>query len=136
MAGVLCDTHGRVLLCERPVGKHLAGLWEFPGGKLEPGESPAEGLARELHEELGIHVLSCTPFVVLPWRYDALSLLLDTWRVHAWEGTARSVEGQALRWCLPNAVDVTQLAPADQHILHRLLDTAADPAAPAGTSAR
>lgn len=122
MAGVLCDSRGRVLLCERPPGKHLAGLWEFPGGKLEVGESPEHGLARELHEELDIVVEACTPWLALPWRYDQLSLLLDTWRVDAWQGTPRSVEGQALRWCMPAEVDPLTLAPADRVILRRLLE--------------
>jgi 8-oxo-dGTP diphosphatase len=130
MAGVLCDPQGRLLLCERPPGKHLAGLWEFPGGKLEPGESPRQGLCRELHEELGIRVLTCTPFLALPWTYDALSLLLDTWLIDRWEGVPRSVEGQALRWCLPLDIDAAQLAPADRVILQQLLcaDASADSA--------
>ena len=121
MAGVLCDAQGRVLLTERPAGKHLAGLWEFPGGKLEPGESPEDGLARELHEELGIRLSGATPLIALPWEYGALSLLLDTWRVDAWVGEPRSLEGQALAWHLPAMVDAQRLAPADRAILQLLL---------------
>lgn len=120
MAGVLRREDGRVLLTERPVGKHLAGFWEFPGGKLEPGEAPLAGLARELHEELGIAVGRSEPLVRLPWRYGSLGLLLDTWIVHEWAGEPHAREGQAMRWSLPSVVDPVVLAPADREILRRL----------------
>jgi 8-oxo-dGTP diphosphatase len=120
MAGVLVDDAGRILLAERPAGKHLAGLWEFPGGKLEPGESPREGLARELLEELGVAVLACTPLIELPWTYGERSLLLDVWRVDAWDGTPSSLEGQALQWLRPEDVAPDILAPADRVVLQKL----------------
>ena len=96
MAGVLRRDDGRLLIAERPPGKHLAGLWEFPGGKLDPGESPFDGLRRELAEELGIRVDAAEPWIVLPWRYGELSLALDTWRVLAWTGEPQALERQRL----------------------------------------
>ena len=91
MAGVLRRPDGQVLISERPAGKHLAGFWEFPGGKLDPGETPLYGLARELHEELGIQVIEAEPLLALPWRYDRKELLLDTWLVLAWQGGPQSL---------------------------------------------
>lgn len=122
MAGVLLDSDGRVLLAQRPPGKHLAGMWEFPGGKLEEGESPCAGLARELREELAIEIdaQSSTPLVQVRWRYGDRALLLDAWRVCRWQGTARSMEGQALEWHPPGRIEPDTLAPADRLILHAL----------------
>jgi 8-oxo-dGTP diphosphatase len=116
-AGVIVDADGRLLLAERPAGKHLAGLWEFPGGKLEPGESVATALARELAEELGIVVTASAPLVAVPWTYGEKSLLLDARWVTAWTGEPRSLEGQALRWARMDAVEPAILAPADRAIL-------------------
>jgi len=125
MAGVLIDRDGRLLLAQRPQGKHLAGLWEFPGGKLEPDESQQDGLARELVEEIDVLVTACTPLLELPWQYQRdgadLELLLDVWRVTAWQREPRPMEGQALRWEHPQAIDMAQLAPADKVVLQRLL---------------
>lgn len=122
VAGVLRDPSGHVLLAQRPPGKHLAGMWEFPGGKLEPEESPVDGLARELREELdiGIDPASAMPLIQVPWDYGARALLLDAWRVDGWQGTPRSVEGQALQWRLPQEIDPAMLAPADRVILGAL----------------
>ena len=122
MAGVLVDTDGQVLLAQRPPGKHLAGMWEFPGGKLEPGERPAAGLARELREELGVEIAldRATPLVRVRWNYGERDLLLDAWQVAAWRGTPRSVEGQALHWCWPSEIAPAVLAPADREILKTL----------------
>jgi 8-oxo-dGTP diphosphatase len=117
MAGVLRDPAGRVLLAQRPPGKHLAGMWEFPGGKLEPDEAPQAGLARELREELGIDVGQGEPLIRIPWRYGERGLLLDAWQVSDWRGTPTSQEGQALQWCAPMEIDPAQLAPADRAIL-------------------
>lgn len=121
MAGVLLDPAGRVLLAQRPPGKHLAGCWEFPGGKLEPGESPADGLVRELREELGILAVAGSALVQVPWRYGERALLLDAWTVRQWQGEPASLEGQALRWQMPAQVDPAALAPADRQILAALL---------------
>jgi 8-oxo-dGTP diphosphatase len=120
MAGVLIDPAGRVLLAQRPPGKHLAGAWEFPGGKREPGESPQAALQRELFEELGIRVDPGRPLIRIPWRYGQRQLLLDAWLLSRWHGTPRSMEGQALRWCAPDQVDPALLAPADRPILQAL----------------
>jgi len=123
VAGVLLDSTGRVLLAQRPPGKHLAGMWEFPGGKLESGESPSAGLARELREELDIQIdpVSASPLVQVPWDYGERALLLDAWRVGEWQGVARSMEGQALQWLLPRDVQLELLAPADREILRALM---------------
>lgn len=120
MAGVMLDARGQVLLAQRPPGKHLAGLWEFPGGKLEVDEAPATGLARELREELGVDAAADEPLIRIPWRYGDRSLLLDAWIVRDWRGEPVSLEGQALRWCAPLSVDLSQLAPADRPILRAL----------------
>ena len=116
-AGVLVDHEGRLLLAERPAGKHLAGLWEFPGGKLEPGETVGGALARELHEELGITVVASAPLVSVPWAYGEKSLLLDACWVTAWQGTPQSLEGQGLQWLAVDAIEPAMLAPADREIL-------------------
>jgi len=121
MAGVLLDGEGRVLLAQRPPGKHLAGMWEFPGGKLESGEARFAALARELHEELGVLVQHAEPLIEVPWNYGERALLLDAWRIDQWQGQPQSMEGQALQWQLPVDVDPQQLAPADRLILQALL---------------
>lgn len=122
MAGALIDAGGRVLLAQRPPGKHLAGAWEFPGGKLEPGESPLQGLVRELREELGVEIdpASAVPLTQVPWSYGDRQLLLDTWCVTRWEGVPASLDNQALRWAEPALVDPEALAPADRLILQAL----------------
>ncbi|MEO5811778.1 MAG: (deoxy)nucleoside triphosphate pyrophosphohydrolase [Rhodanobacter sp.] len=121
LAGVLLDAQGRVLFAQRPAGKHLAGQWEFPGGKRELGESPVQALARELVEELDIVVLSAEPLVAVPWHYGEWELLLDAWRVTRWDGTPKSAEGQALQWLRPGQMDVSTLAGADRLVLSTLL---------------
>ena len=120
MAGVMLDSQGRVLLAQRPPGKHLAGLWEFPGGKLEAGEAPADGLVRELHEELGVEATIDESLIHVPWRYGERRLLLDARVVRRWQGEPASLDGQALQWCEPADVDMNLLAPADRHILRAL----------------
>lgn len=120
LAGALRDREGRVLLAERPAGKHLAGLWEFPGGKHEPGETPLAALARELDEELGIELLEAAPLIRVPWRYHERELLLDAWCVTRWRGEPRPLEGQRLQWRQPMQADPATLAPADRAILQAL----------------
>jgi len=120
MAGVLMDAEGRVLLAQRPPGKHLAGCWEFPGGKLEPGESAHDGLVRELVEELGIEVEPGEPLVRIPWAYGERCLLLDARLVRRWRGDPAALEHTAIRWVDPRATDLGGLAPADRAILQAL----------------
>ena len=120
VAGVLLDPAGRVLLAQRPPGKHLAGMWEFPGGKLEPGETPRDGLARELREELDIGIGAVEPLTRVPWAYEARRLLLDAWVVRHWTAEPRALEHTALRWIDPHTADLAALAPADRAILQAL----------------
>lgn len=136
MAGALRDAQGRVLLAQRPPGKHLAGSWEFPGGKVEPGEAPLAALARELREELGVEIdpASVEPLIRVPWAYGERGLLLDAWRVTRWRGTPASLDNQALQWCAPAQVDPGQLAPADRAILQALRLPLRYPITPAGIS--
>ena len=117
MAAVMHDGDGRVLLAQRPAGKHLAGMWEFPGGKLEPGETPLAALARELHEELGVNLQHAEPLIRVPCHHVERELLLDTWQTDQWEGVPQSLEGQALQWRLPAQVDPAMLTLADRAIL-------------------
>lgn len=125
MAGVLRGDDGRVLLAQRPAGKHLAGMWEFPGGKIEPGETPEAALARELEEEIGVIAHHATPLIQVPWQSMGREMLLDAWVVDQWDGEPRSLEGQALQWLLPTQVDLAILTPADGPILRALLHESA-----------
>lgn len=113
VAAALVDGEGRVLLAQRPPGKALAGLWEFPGGKLEPGETPEAALARELEEELGITAPQLEPFAFASHRYPAFHLMLPLWLCRQWQGTPTGRDGQALRWVAPAAMDAIPMPPAD-----------------------
>jgi mutator protein MutT len=115
------DFAGRVLIAQRPPGKHLAGGWEFPGGKLEPGEDRRAGLARELREELGI-TLSAPPRPLIRVRhaYDYGEVLIDMWVVRQYSGEPRALDGQALRWCTRDELESVELLPADGPIVSAL----------------
>jgi 8-oxo-dGTP diphosphatase len=119
-AGILTDARGRVLLMQRLPGKHLAGLWEFPGGKLERGETIEQALARELREELGVEVRACAPLISVPWRYPEKSVRLHALRVTAWQGEPRAREGHPLRWMEIRNMDVATMPPADAPIVAAL----------------
>ena len=119
-AGILTDAQGRVLLMQRLPGKHLAGLWEFPGGKVESGETIDEALARELNEELGIEVLASAPLISLPWRYPEKTVRLHALRVTTWRGEPRAREGHPLRWVALRDTDVATMPPADAPIVTAL----------------
>ncbi|TAM94045.1 MAG: Nudix family hydrolase [Rhodanobacteraceae bacterium] len=119
-AGILADAQGRVLLMQRLPGRHLAGLWEFPGGKIEPGETVEQALIRELDEELGVEVLAAEPLIALPWRYPEKSVRLHAWRVTAWRGEPRAREGHPLRWTALRDMDVAGMPPADVPIVTAL----------------
>jgi 8-oxo-dGTP diphosphatase len=110
--GVLVRADGGVLLADRPSGKPYAGYWEFPGGKVEDGETVAQALARELDEELGVQVRASTPWVVMEYDYPHAYVRLHFRRVTEWTGTPRSVEGQQLRFVLPGHRAPAPLLPA------------------------
>jgi 8-oxo-dGTP diphosphatase len=108
VAAALVDTLGRVLIAERPAGKHMAGRWEFPGGKVAPGEAEQAALARELEEELGIEVLHARPMMRLTHRYPDRDVELSMWLVENYRGEPQPRDGQRLKW-----VPRTQLAGED-----------------------
>ena len=114
-AAVLLDGEGRVLLAQRPQGKSLAGLWEFPGGKIDAGERPEDALARELHEELGIVVKTSDliPTGFASHAYDDFHLLMPLWRTHIWQGEPHACEGQKLAWVHIDALSEYPMPPAD-----------------------
>jgi 8-oxo-dGTP diphosphatase len=107
VAGALFDTQRRVLLAQRPAGKHMAGGWEFPGGKLEATETPRGALDRELREELGIEVHAARPLIAYEHAYPERCVFLDLWLVERYVNAPRGLDGQALRW-----VKVSELAQA------------------------
>lgn len=123
-AVALIDADGRVLLAQRPPGKSLAGLWEFPGGKVEPGETPEAALIRELKEELGIDTWqSClAPLTFASHRYDDFHLLMPLFACRRWEGIATAQEGQTLAWVQPNRLRDYPMPPADLPLIPILRD--------------
>lgn len=121
VAGVLQDARGRILLARRTKGRDLAGLWEFPGGKREPGESAEAALARELHEELGVQVTVGAPLIAVPQQYPHKRLRLDVRRITAWRGTPRGHEGQALAWVPPHMLASYAMPPADRPVVAALV---------------
>ena len=123
-AAALVDADGRVLICRRPEGKHMAGLWEFPGGKLEAGESPEACLIRELDEELGITVnQAClAPFVFTSHAYEAFHLLMPLFLLRRWEGTVQRREHSALAWVAPIKLFDYPMPPADAPLAAYLRD--------------
>ncbi len=112
-AAALLAGDGRVLLAQRPPGRSLAGLWEFPGGKLEPGETPDAALSRELEEELGITATSLEPFTFVSFAYPDFHLLMLLYWCRAWQGEPEGRDGQALRWTQPADMAGLPLPPAD-----------------------
>jgi 8-oxo-dGTP diphosphatase len=120
VAGVVIDATDRVLIAQRPRGKHLAGGWEFPGGKLEPGEERLAGLARELREELGIILATPRPLIRVRHTYPTREVLLDVWVVKRYSGEPRGLDGQALRWCAQDELAEANLLPADKPIVAAL----------------
>jgi 8-oxo-dGTP diphosphatase len=119
-AAAVIDAAGRVLIAQRPKGTHLAGGWEFPGGKLEPGEGRAAGLARELREEIGIAIASPRPLIRVRHAYPSREVLLDMWVVRRYDGEPQGLEGQALRWCTQDELATVELLPADKPIVAAL----------------
>lgn len=120
VAAVLTQPDGRVLLAQRPQGKPYAGYWEFPGGKVEPGEALEAALARELHEELGIVVGAPCRWITRVFEYPHATVRLNFFRVFAWEGEPHPHEGQVFSWQRPDAVEVAPLLPANFPVLKAL----------------
>jgi 8-oxo-dGTP diphosphatase len=123
-AVALIDVDGRVLLAQRPEGKSLAGLWEFPGGKVEAGETPEAALVRELHEELGIETWnSClAPLTFASHSYDDFHLLMPLFACRRWNGTPQPKEGQKLAWARKNQLNDYPMPPADIPLIPILRD--------------
>lgn len=120
VAAVLKDGQGRVLINQRPSGKPWAGYWEFPGGKIEAGETPRAALERELREELGLTVHEAQSWLQLSHGYPEQQVHLDVWRVRRFSGVAQAHEGQTLAWVRPDALGNRQLLPADAPIIKAL----------------
>ncbi|MFC0717280.1 8-oxo-dGTP diphosphatase MutT, partial [Luteimonas padinae] len=121
VAAVITDARGRILLARRTEGRDLAGLWEFPGGKREPGETPEAALVRELHEELGIVAQVGAHLITVPQRYPDKRLRLDVRHVSRWTGLPRGREGQALAWVPPHKLASYAMPPADIPVVAALL---------------
>ncbi len=119
VAAVLIDARKRVLLAQRPPGKTFAGLWEFPGGKMEPGETPESALARELREELGIEVAAAgmTPLTFASHGYGDRHLLMPLYVCHEWTGTPEAREGQILAWVEAERLRGYPMPPADEPLI-------------------
>jgi len=123
-AAALIDGDGRVLLAERPAGKSMAGLWEFPGGKVEPGERPEQCLIRELNEELGITVKEecLAPFAFASHDYGDFHLLMPLFLCRRWEGIVQPQEGQRITWVFTRDLSKYQVPPADVSLIAQLRD--------------
>jgi 8-oxo-dGTP diphosphatase len=114
VAAALYDAAGRVLIAQRPAGKHMAGRWEFPGGKVGPQESEREALVRELREELGVEVAVARPFMRLTHAYEDRDVELSLWIVERFAGSALALDGQCLKWVEPAALAAEDILEADR----------------------
>jgi 8-oxo-dGTP diphosphatase len=123
VACALIDTDGRVLLAERPAGRSMAGLWEFPGGKVEAGERPEQSLIRELNEELGIVVKEAclAPLTFASHAYPDFHLLMPLYVCRRWDGTVAAREGQRLAWVRPTRLRDYPMPPADEPLISHLM---------------
>jgi 8-oxo-dGTP diphosphatase len=122
VAGALFNSEGRVLIAQRPSGKHMAGGWEFPGGKLAESEAPYAGLVRELREEIGVEVLEAEPLIAYAYEYPDKCVWLDLWRVLRYAHAPRSLDGQALRWLALEELPTAPLLEADRPMVEALLE--------------
>jgi len=120
VAGILRDGAGRILISRRQAGKHGAGRWEFPGGKIAPGEEPLAALRRELAEEIGVEVVSASPFMALEHDYPERSVALDFHLVSAWRGIVQALEGQQLAWASAAELFDYEILEADAPVLEAL----------------
>lgn len=123
-AVALFDTDGRVLIAQRPEGKSMAGLWEFPGGKVEAGETPEQALIRELREELAVDTVeSClAPFTFASHAYDDFHLLMPLYVCRKWTGKVTPMEGQQIKWVMPMRLRDYPMPPADKPLIAMLRD--------------
>lgn len=123
-ACALVDADGRVLICRRPEGKQLAGLWEFPGGKVEPGETPEAALIREMDEELGVTIAhAClAPFVFASHEYESFHLFMPLYLCRRWDGFVQAREHEALAWVKPDRLSDYPMPPADGPLAAYLRD--------------
>lgn len=121
VAGALFDKQGRVLIAQRPPGKIMAGRWEFPGGKLDEGETHRQALVRELEEELGVTVLTARPLLDLSHDYSDRFVELSMWQVSDYRGEPRGLDGQALKWVAPADLPHEDLLEADRPIVAALM---------------
>ena len=121
VVGIVQNSAGQILVNQRRPGTHLAGLWEFPGGKRHAGEGRQAALAREFHEELGIEVVTAEPLLTLRHDYPDRRVHLDVWSVLEYSGEPRSRENQAIAWVYPQALSSLELLPADGPIVVELL---------------
>lgn len=124
VACALIDADGRVLMSQRPHGKDHAGQWEFPGGKLERGETPEDAIVRELREELGIEPCKrcLQPFSFTSFAYDDFHLLMPLYLCRQWDGFLRAQEGQAVKWVFPDRLSELNLVPADVELAREIRD--------------
>ena len=122
VAGLIEDDQGKVLVGQRLPGTHMAGFWEIPGGKCRSEESSRDALDRELHEELGIRVLSTTFLMTLTHQYPEYNVRLEVWRVEDYEGEVVARENQPLAWALPEELIGLPILPADEPLVEALLD--------------
>jgi 8-oxo-dGTP diphosphatase len=122
VAGVITDARDRILLARRTEGRDLAGLWEFPGGKVDPGETPEQALVRELREELGIEARVGEPVIAVPQQYPHKRLCLDVRRIAAWSGSVKGLDGQALAWVPPHRLASYAMPDADRPVVAALRD--------------
>ncbi len=123
-ACALIDVDGRVLIAQRPAGKAMSGLWEFPGGKVEPGERPEDTVIREFREELDITIKEpcLAPLTFASHSYEDFHLLMPLFVCRKWHGMVRALEGQALKWVRPMRLRDYEMPPADEPLIPHLID--------------
>jgi 8-oxo-dGTP diphosphatase len=126
VAGALFDKEGRVLIAQRPAGKHMAGGWEFPGGKLEPGEERFDGLRRELIEEIGVEITHAEPLIAYEHRFADRAVFLDLWWVNEFTGIPESLDSQKLRWVGLEELGQAGLLEADLPMIPALIKKRAE----------
>lgn len=118
--GVLINSKNEILIAQRPHHTYKGDLWEFPGGKIEPNETVFEALQRELHEEMGVHIISAYPWLQAQYDYPDRKVLLDTWRITHFAGEPRGCENQAIQWILPSMLHQFQFPEGNRLILEKL----------------